>query len=194
MRQLSVYWQKQSQYVPVSPQFQFLLFLVSLARMMGGAVVPAAATIATLMTAGAATTPPMLVGEETEGPTVASQGDAAAAVTIWWTLRRIAGLAAAPGAGEMIMTTASCEKPWRGRRWASSRGHAAGNDWTARATARIGGGRHVDPHHFLRTRPLGIPVAVMTTHLRRLHRTVIMKVCHLQRKVTSARWVKIKSN
>lgn len=55
---------------------------VCLARMMGGAAAPAAATTATLITAGTATTPPMIVGEETEGPTAGSKGDAVAAVTI----------------------------------------------------------------------------------------------------------------
>lgn len=174
-----------------------LLLSVSSARMMVGAVAPAAATTATMTTAGGATIPRKIGGEEAEGPPVASKGDAATAGMIWWIWREIAGMAAAaaavtPGAGGMITMTASCEKPWRGRRWASSRGHAAGTDWTARATAQIGGGRHVGPHHSLRCHPLDTPVAEMTTHLLCLHRTVTMKVSHLQRKVTSARWVTAK--
>lgn len=66
-------------YDVISPSFPLS---VCLARMMGGAAAPAAATTATLMTADNATTPPMIVGGETEGPTVGSQGDAVAAVTI----------------------------------------------------------------------------------------------------------------
>lgn len=174
--------ERESQYVSASPHFNFTVS-ASLARMMGGAAVPAAATTVTLMTAGAVTTPPTLAGEETEGPMEASPGDAAAVEMISWTWRGIAVTAAAPGAGETITMTASCERPWSERRWANSRGHAAGSVWTARATAQTEGGRH----RFPRTRPLGTPVAVMTFHHRLLRRTVRMKVSHLQRKVTFAR-------
>lgn len=163
--------------------------------MMSGAAVLAVATTVTLTTADVVITPLMIGGEkEEEVLTVASPGDAAAAVMTWWTWRGIIGPTGVRGAGEMTMTTASCERPWRGRSWVSNRGLAAGTDWTPRATAQTGGGHRVDPHHSLWTRPLDTLVAVTTTHHLHLHHTVTRKVCHLLRKATSARWVSVVLN
>lgn len=172
------------------PRFKsFLLF--SVAPMTSGAVTPAVATIATRTTAGAATTRPIADGEvKTEGPTAACRGAAAAAVMTWWTWRGTAGWEAeGPGAGDTTTMTASCEKPWRGRRWASSRGRAAGSGWTARATVRTGWGAPADPRRFLRTRLLGTRGDAMTFPLLRPPRTVTLKVGPLQRKATCERWV-----
>lgn len=53
------------------------------------------------------------------------------------------------GAGVRITMTVFYEKPWRGRGWVSSRGRGARSDWTAKATAQIGGGGHVGHLHYL---------------------------------------------
>lgn len=165
------------------------LFSVSLVRMMSGAAAPAVVTAVTSTTAGDVTTPRTTVGEVRVGPTEPSQGNAAAVVMTWWNWIVARVPVPVPGTGEMTTMTASCERPWRGRSWVSSRGRAAESAWTARATAWIGAVQLVVPLPFLWTRPLDILVAMTTSHLLYHRRTVMMKVCHPQRKATSARWV-----
>lgn len=160
----------------------------SLVRMTSGAAVPAVDTGVTSMTADGTITPPRIARGDREQE--APQWDAAAAEMIWWSKSGIAGRAGLPGEGKTIMMTASYGRPWRGRRWVSSRGHVAGSTWTARVTARIGGEHLAGPHHFLWTRPLDTLVTMMTSQIH--HRTVIMKAFHHPRKAIFARWVTVK--
>lgn len=117
--------------------------------MTSGAAALAVATIETTMTADVATTLLTVEGEETMGAPATWWDDAAAAVTIWLSWSGITGMAMAAGLAGRLTMTVSCEKPWRGRSWASSKGHAAGSAWIVKATAWIGIGHHVGHHHFL---------------------------------------------
>ncbi|MEQ2163155.1 hypothetical protein GOODEAATRI_027307 [Goodea atripinnis] len=116
------------------------------------------------MTVDVVTTPLMIAEEETESLRVASQGAAAIVARISWRWRGTVGMPVAPGVAGKIMTTGSCERPWRGNGWASNREHAAWTDWIARVTAQKGEGVHVGRRHFHCARLLDFLTAGMITH------------------------------